>query len=1111
MKNKYLFYLIILILFAGNSCKIEQQKSVDQKLFRLHSAESTGINFSNKLTETPELNAFVFNYMYNGAGVGVADFNNDGLQDIYFVGNQVSDRLYLNKGELQFEDISTSSGIEGFGGWKNGISIVDINNDGYLDIYITRGGKTDDPRLNSNLLFINQKNLTFKEEARYYKIDDTGFSIASSFFDYDNDGDLDLYVTNRPNKWPVTDDEIIQVKKDQSLGKINFKETDRLYRNNGDLSFTDVSVESGIIPNYGYGLSVCTGDVNNDGWNDIYVANDFAENDYFFLNFGGGKFRQSAQDLTNHVSFFSMGSDFGDINNDGQEEIVVVEMRPEDYKRSKTSMPAMQPAFFEKLKREGFAHQYMHNVLQYNFGNGFFGDISQLSGIDKTDWSWSALLSDLDNDGFKDLFVTNGFKRDVYDRDAQPLLAEFMKKNKIDQFQQGLKLLPEVKLVNYAFKNNGDLTFRKSMHEWGIDIPSYSNGAATADLDNDGDLDLVINNIDDPAFLYENTNNEKNNFLRIKLEGPENNRFGYGAKVKLHLGSDILYQQLQVSRGYLSSCEPIVHFGLGSRKKIDKLEVSWADGKTNILTNVSVNQLLVIKYSEAAQNNTLPEQSAQPIFAEATQEFIRPPFFHSENPFDDYETQQLLPHRLSRIGPTIAVADINGDGLQDFYCGNAHGQPGALYIQKSDHHFDLLPNDDFFADRDFEDIGALFFDADKDGDQDLYVVSGGTEVEQGSPFYQDRLYLNKGNGKFTKTIDALPAIITSGSCVTAADFDGDGDLDIFRGGRTIPDKYPFAPKSYLLENDGTGKFKDVIAEKAPQLEFIGMVTSAVWENIKGDQKAELIVVGEWMPVSIFENENGILKKADPQSTNTQFSEGWWNKIQAVDLDQDGDKDFILGNLGLNYKFHANKEKPFHVFCDDYDGSGTYEIVLAKLDGKDLVPVRGRQCSSEQMPSIASKFKDYNSFANADLDGIYGEKLKNSLHYQAYQFQSMILKNNNGQFEFIPLPMESQFSTIQGIAVEDFDGDGIRDLAIAGNMFNSEIETTRADASIGLILKGTKDAFRFEPLTVKNSGVFLPFDVKDLQMIKTGSTFSLLVACNDSPLLFLKNQLSLRSK
>lgn len=1111
MKKKYLFYLLTLLLVAGNSCKIDQQKSDDQKLFRLHSPESTGINFSNTLTETPELNAFVFNYMYNGAGVGVADFNNDGLQDIYFVGNQVSDRLYLNKGGLKFDDISTSSGIDGFGGWKSGITIVDINNDGFLDIYITRGGKIDDPRLNSNLLLINQKNLTFKEEARYYKIDDTGFSIASSFFDYDNDGDLDLYVTNRPNKWPVTDDEIIQVKREQNQGKINFKETDRLYRNDGNLSFTDVSVEAGIIPNYGYGLSVCTGDINNDGWNDVYVANDFAENDYFYLNFGDGKFRQSAQDLTNHVSFFSMGSDFGDINNDGHDEIVVVEMRPEDYKRSKTSMPAMQPAFFEKLKSEGFAHQYMHNVLQYNFGNGFFGDISQLSGIDKTDWSWSALLSDLDNDGYKDLLVTNGFKRDVYDRDAQPLLAEFMGKNKIDQFQEGLKFLPEVKLVNYVFKNNGDLTFSKSMNEWGIDIPSYSNGAAIADLDNDGDLDLVVNNIDDPAFLYENTGTAHNNFLRVQLEGSDKNKFGLGAKVKLYIGEEIRYQQLQVSRGYLSSCEPIAHFGLGSHQKVDKLEVSWGDGKTSTLTDVSVNQTMVVKYSDASPEKNFQEPTTLPLFAEATQEYIRPPFFHSENPFDDYAKQQLLPHRLSRIGPSIAVADINGDGLQDFYCGNAHGQPGALYLQTSDHHFDLLPTADFLADRDYEDMGALFFDADQDGDQDLYVVSGGTEVEQGSPFYQDRLYLNNGSGKFTKAIDALPITITSGSCIIAADYDGDGDLDLFRGGRTIPDKYPFAPKSYLLENDGKGRFKDVIATKAPPLEYIGMVTSAVWVNMIGDQKPELVVVGEWMPITIFENENGNLKKSESLNASFQYSEGWWNNIQAVDLDQDGDKDFIVGNLGLNYKFHASKEKPFHVFCDDYDGSGTYEIVLAKLDGKDLVPVRGRQCSSEQMPSIASKFKDYNSFAKANLDGIYGDKLKKSLHHQAYEFRSMILKNNNGQFEFIPLPMESQFSSIQGIVVEDFDGDGIRDLAIAGNMFNAEIETTRADASIGLILKGSKEAFQFNPLAVKESGVFLPFDVKDLQMVKTGPTFSLLVACNDSPLLFLKNQSSLKTK
>ncbi|HEX5625178.1 MAG TPA: VCBS repeat-containing protein, partial [Saprospiraceae bacterium] len=796
------FRLLPLVVLIAWSCK-KPVTTATGPMFRLMSPEETGVHFNNALTETPALNAFVFNYMYNGAGVGIGDINNDGLPDLYFTGNQVADKLYLNKGGLQFEDISEQAGIAAFGGWKNGVSMVDINCDGFLDIYITRGGLQDDPELNRNLLFINQKNNSFREEARYYKLDDPGFSIASSFFDYDNDGDLDLYLTNRPNKWPVTDDEIIAVKQKQMQGQVDPKTTDKLYRNNGDLSFTDVSAESGILPNYGYGLSVCTGDVNQDGWDDIYVANDFAEHDYFYVNFGNGKFRQSVQDVTNHVSFFSMGSDFGDINNDGQDEIFVVEMRPEDYRRSKTSMPAMQPAFFEKLKQEGFADQYMHNVLQYNHGNGFFTDISQLSGLDKTDWSWSALIQDLDNDGLKDIFVSNGFKRDVYDRDAQPKLAAFMKKNRIENFQEGLKLLPEVKLVNYVFRNEGRLNFKKVMKDWGIVQASYSNGAALGDLDGDGDLDLVVNNIDDPAFIYANQLNASKNYLRIRTEGSEKNPFGYGAKVYVKYGEVEQYQQVRANRGYLSSCETIVHFGLDQVRNVDQVEVLWFDGKKTTLKNVASNQTITLRYADAV---IPPPQTETPpsVFSEVTSDRILPPFYHFENAFDDYREQQLLPHRLSRIGPFVAVGDVNKDGLEDFYCGNAHGQPGGLYLQDKENKFRLKTVDAFVEDRNYEDMGCRFFDADGDGDLDLYVVSGGTEVPEGDAIYADRLYANDGAGNFSRMTNALPITRSSGSCVVVADYDQDGDLDVFRGGRTIPNRYPYPPMSYLFENTGKG-------------------------------------------------------------------------------------------------------------------------------------------------------------------------------------------------------------------------------------------------------------------------------------------------------------------
>ncbi len=1106
VNSNYLLFISLILLLV--SCKKENSANTEKKIFTLKSPEQTGISFANKLTETKELNAFLFNYMYNGAGVGIGDINNDGLQDIYFTGNQVPDKLYLNKGNMKFEDISESAGIASFKGWKNGVSMVDINNDGYLDIFVTRGGFINDPSLNTNLLFINQKNNSFKEEARYYKLDDPGFSIASSFFDYDRDGDLDLIVTRRPNKWPITDDEIIEIKKKQEQNIIDPQTTNRLYRNNGDLSFTDVTKEAGLLPAYGYGLSICTGDINNDGWEDIYIANDFVENDYFYINFGQGKFRQSVQDVTNHISFFSMGSDFGDINNDGHDEIVVVEMRPEDYKRSKTSMPAMQPAFFEKLRQEGFANQYMHNMLQYNHGNGFFTDIAQLAGIEKTDWSWSALINDLDNDGWKDIYITNGFKRDVYDRDAQPKLSEFMKKNKIDNFQKGLELLPQVKLVDYVFKNQGNLKFKKVMKDWGIETSSFSNGAAVGDLDNDGDLDLVINNIDDPAFVYENNSSPSKNYLRIKAEGPAKNKFGYGTKLTIHYKDQMQYEQLRTSKGYLSSCEPFVHFGLNDLNKVDEVVAEWFDGKKTILKDVKVNQVLTIKYADA-QSIADHAKEETPLFTESASNTIIPPFFHLENEFDDYHSQKLLPHRLSRIGPFTAVGDVNGDGLQDFYSGNAHGQPGGLYLQDAHGNFNLKNTISFLNDRDYEDMGCCFFDADGDHDLDLYVVSGGTEVPESDSIYQDRIYLNDGKGNFTRSFDALPQTTSSGSCVIAGDFDGDGDLDIFRGGRTIPDKYPYPPISYLFENTGNGKFKDVTEEKAKELTNCGMVTSAAWANLSGDSKPELIVVGEWMPILVFENQNGKLTKSNLNQYGLDHTEGWWNRIVATDLDHDGDIDFIVGNLGINYKFHASIDKPFQVFSDDYDHDGNFEVVLAKMNGNEMVPIRGRQCSSEQMPEIAKKFPNYTSFANANLKDIYGEELNKGLHYNVHLFESVILKNNQGKFEIMPLPVQAQFSTIQGILYEDLDKDGIPDIMIAGNLYGSEIETTRADESVGLIMKGTKEPYTFKPMTVQESGVFLPEDVKDIQSIHISGNPSILVSTNNGPLLFLKNRLSLR--
>lgn len=1095
---------MLVLIFLMVACK-KETKEFDGKLYTFIESKQSGIDFNNTIKETPTEHLYTFNYIYNGAGVAIADFDNDGWQDIYFTGNQVPDRIYKNLKNFKFEDVSGRSGIQNFKGWHNGVSTVDINCDGLMDLYICRGGFHNTPE-NKNLLLINKGSFVFEDQAEKYGLADNGYSITSTFFDYDNDGDLDLYVDNRPEKWGIFEDEIVSKKKAMLNGTaFDPLVSDKLFRNNGDLTFTDVTMEAGFIPNYGYGLGAVAGDLNKDGYQDLYVANDFTENDYLYINYGNGVFKEMVRSLTNHVPFYSMGVDFGDINNDGFEEILNVEMRPDDYKRSKTTMPAMQPEFFVKLKALGFQDQYMHNALQFNFGNGFFTDISQLAGVDKTDWSWAALINDLDNDGFKDIYITNGYRRDVYDRDTNKEISDYLKKNNnvVKSTEEVLGKLPSVKLANYIYKNEKDLTFKKMIKSWGVDQPSFSNGAAFGDLDNDGDLDFVVNNVDDPAFLYQNNVNENQNFLRVKCVGDPKNTFGLGAKVSIFYGDQQQYVQIKTSRGYLSSSEPIAHFGLGNIKKIDRLLVQWPDYTTVEQFDIPVNRLTEIVYQSGQKLATEVPQYV-PIFAESTGEFISPNFIHRENFFDDYHNQILLPHSLSKLGPFISVADADGDGREDFYIGGAHGQPGQLYIQDVSGHFLAKSVPIFEKDKDFEDMQSIFFDADGDKDLDLYVVSGGTEFVEAHPIYQDRLYLNDGHGNFSKDISKLPLVSSSGSCIVSCDFDGDGDLDLFRGGRTIPDKYPYPPKSYFLENIGNGKFKDVTEEKAIGLSEIGMVCSAVWEDVNGDKSKDLIIVGEWMPITIFENQNGKLTKTDPKKYGLEQTTGWWNKIVSTDFDDDGDIDFVLGNLGLNYKFHASPDKPFMVYCDDYDRSGSYDIVLAKYNGENIVPVRGKQCSSEQVPDIAKKFENYSSFSEANVKQIYGEGLEKGLKYEATMFQSVILLNEGGKFKINILPNLAQFSTIQAIVSEDFNLDGYKDLLIGGNLFNAEIETTRADASVGLLFLGNKNNLISRALGPQESGFFIPYDVKDIKSIKVNGKPSVLVGINNNAALFFRN-------
>jgi hypothetical protein len=1097
----FIAMLMLAGFIAGCSGKDEASSGTGNMdpVFRKVESDKSGIRFANLVEENYYRNYFdTFAYVYNGGGVATADFNNDGLLDIYFTGNEVPNKLYLNEGGMKFKDITESAGVDGGPGWDNGVTIVDINNDGLKDIYICKGGFRDSDEERRNLLYINQGDLTFKEEAKKYGLDDDGWSQQAVFFDMDNDNDLDMYLSTRPDSFYLGLSRMVS-------GKRNPPEKcrNKLYRNDNG-KFTEIGQQAGINHTFGYALSVIAADLNNDGWQDIFISNDYADNDYFFINQKNGTFKDEVKTMTNHLSLFSMGADIADLNNDGFEDILVMEMLPENYKRSKVSMPRMDVEGFWAIVDSGFQKQYMHNALHLNHGNGFFSDVSQLAGVSKTEWSWATLASDFDNDGHRDIFVANGYRRDLFDGDIQQKQDMYVRANMHkyssaeEMFTKGFKeyinIYDPIKVRNYLFRNNGGLQFENVSEAWGFKDSTFSNGAAVADFDNDGDLDLVINNLDEEAQLYENISNGKNNYIRIKLEGPNGNPDGIGAKVSLYYdGKMQQYFQQKIVRGYLSSNDPVVHFGLGKRAKIDSAVIVWPDGKSNTVTDITANQLLKVEHKEAVEGISYSPVYT-PLFAEATGQLLSVPFIHKENKYDEYVDQVLLPHEFARSGPFIAAGDVNGDGAEDFYVGGAKDQPGSLYIQQGGKFF-AKPVPAFEADKKYEDIGTVLFDADGDGDLDLYVVSGGSEFDEGSDMYQDRLYINDGKGNFSKS--TLPATVSSGSCVAVFDFDGDGDLDIFRGGEVVAHKYPQPPLSYLLINEN-GQFVDKTKEIAPDLLRVGMVKSAVWADLNGDKKAELVLAGEWMPIKVFEYANGKMKDVS-SGYDFKDTEGWWDKLVADDIDGDGDIDLIAGNLGENYKFQASVSKPFEVYARDFDGNGTNDIFLAKHLPDRMVPIRGRECTSQQCPIISQKFPTYLSFAESDLAGILGEEtMKTALHYKAHLFSTVIFVNEKGRFTAKKLPLEAQLSTVNGIIVKDFDGDGQKDLLIAGNKFDVEVETTPADASPGVFLKGLGN-LQFKSYKPLESGFFAPYNVKDIQLVKTNNGWSVLMTANNDRL------------
>ncbi len=1095
------YFIFLSSVLAFGACNSEDETI--GTLLELMESTKTGIDFRNDVKEDLNHNIFSYTNFYNGGGVAVGDINNDGLVDIYFSANSNTGKLYLNKGDFEFEDITEGSGLDSLAGWKTGVTMVDINQDGLLDIYICRSGRTK-PKLRRNLLYVNNGDKTFSEKGQEYGLDDWSTSLQATFFDYDLDGDLDMFLLNHAI------DPIREIFKNFHDNDVNRYIGDKLYKNEND-HFEEVKEFIGIKRSkLGDGLGVAISDLNNDGYPDIYVNNDFAGRDYLYFNNGDGTFKESALQSMGHISYSSMGVDAADIDNDGWQDLFVLDMRSSTNYGRKTNMASMNPEAFNVLVGLEGHRQYMRNTLQLNNGNETFSDIAPMAGVSSTDWSWSPLFVDLDNDGFKDLFVTNGMRKNTNNKDFEAYknkrTAEESEKsnpNYETMIWDVLNNIPTEKVVNLVYKNEKGIGFNEYNETWGVSQPSYSNGSAYADLDNDGDMDLIINNIDQEAHIYRNNARQlnKNHFVRVKLKGSTSNVNGIGARVVVKTKKGKQYVEQQVSRGYQSSVDLTLHFGLGQSDIVDNLTVTWHDGKVSELKNLTVDKTIIIEYATAVDSNKLAKNKKQ-LFSDIT-DAVGVNHKHIENEYDDFKREVLLPHKMSTFGPALAVGDVNGDGLDDFFMGGAMGYEGVVYFQNSDQTFTKSLQLSLVADKRYEDMDAIFFDADQDGDLDLYVVSGGNEMPIGDAYYQDRLYINDGKAKFITSANNLPQIEASGGVVRAHDYDKDGDLDLFVGGRLMPGQYPKAGRSYLLENKN-GKFIDVTLTKGEELLTPGMVTDALWSDYDGDGDKDLIVVGEWMPITIFDNNKGVFTKLEGDTT-LDNSNGWWFSITEGDVNKDGRMGYIMGNLGQNYKYKAKPGNPFRLYSKDFDNDGTLDIVLSYYENDTLYPLRGKECSSQQIPGLKKKFQSYDAFGLSSLEDVYDkDSLKNSDMYEVKTFASSVLLNTGTGFVLSPLPKISQMAAVFGIVYDDFDEDGIKDIVLAGNLYNSEIETPRGDAGQGLFLKGN-DAGEFKPIRGYDSGLFIPGDVKKLKPIRLGDKKGVIAALNNDRIKIIKVQ------
>lgn len=1074
-------YILLFLLFFAPIVAIGQ--------FTLLSPKQTGIGFVNKLAESESANVLAYEYFYNGGGVAVGDLNNDGLPDLYFTGNMVPDRLYLNQGNLQFKDITLKSGLNAGKGWKTGVTLVDINQDGWLDIYACYSGNGE-PETRRNKLYINNQNLTFTEKAAAYGLDLPTHSTQAVFFDYDKDGDLDCYSLNHNIKdFKRFDAAAVKAMRDEYAG-------DRLLRNDNG-KFVDVSASAGIKGNpIGFGLGVAIADVNQDGWPDIYVSNDYIEQDYLYLNNGNGTFTDKLEQAIGHLSYFSMGNEIADMNNDGLPDIFTLDMLPADNHRQKLLYGPENYETYQNMLQNGFYHQVMRNMLQLNNGDGTFSEIGQLAGISNTDWSWAPLVADFDNDGWKDLFITNGYLRDYTNLDFMKFYADQrMKENQGSPtaLMDILKQMPATATQNYIFRNNGRLGFQNKVKEWGFNQTLLSNGAVYADLDNDGDLEIITNNINKEAALYRNeARSASSNYLQVQL-GTNYPAKALGAKVWVYSAGNLQYQEFYPSRGFQSSMYTPLHFGLGTATQADSIRVVWPDGKLQALYQVKTNQKLVLEPSAAGKTwkSLLP---VKPLFTAISQDTL--PYEHLEDDYNDFKRQLLMPNMLSYQGPRLAQADVNGDGQPDIYAAGAKGQAGTLLLQQKNGSWKVSPQPAFEADFMCEDTGAIFFDADQDGDPDLYVVSGGFAYLEKDLLLQDRLYLNDGTGNFTRAHGNIPYESSSDACVTALDIDKDGDLDLFVGARVIPGKYPEPASSRILLNNGKGQFTDGTAQHAPFLEKFGLVTDAGTLDVNKDGWPDMVVVGEWMPVTILLNQQGIFKQADATVTGTNTN-GWWNRLALEDLDKDGDLDIVAGNFGQNTQLKPSEKEPVTVVYGDFDQNEALDpFVCYYIQGKSYPLVTRDEALSQIIP-LRKKFTSYQAYADATLPDIFTpEQLKQAKMLQTNNFSSGIFENiGDGTFAWHELPTEAQFAPVYAIALVDVDQDGRKDIILGGNQSYTRLKIGKMDANYGMVLRNN-GKLKFTYVPQWQSGLQVKGDVRDIAIVKKGSATMLLFGRNN---------------